>query len=1258
VTVSNATHRTENLYGAQPEDGRFIFFENEATPDEALALGVGLNVRESNIASLVTDEVTNEFLVAPGMSVATAVDAAAAGDTIMLASGSYSETSIILNKELTIKGANAGLVGSSGARLDESVLENTPFSISADGAIIDGVEIFQTNDAQNAVLLSGASTIQNSIIRRNGVNSGASSRGVVTANGTVDFEVSDNLFTGDISGGFFSGHTTWNSGIYVNGSGTSGDIMGNVFENCRTVMNLDDFNTSINITGNTLRTSGTFCAFGGTTPTDGQFTISGNELFLDFVDPVNNFLPTSLFNNSNVAATFRLDATGNTFAGIETANLTNVQKYIIESKTLHRGRSNRGGVVDFVSNEQVVVSGTTIQSAVDAAASGDTVLVSSGSFSGDVQISKELTLQGANEGVVGFATRDDESQIDGGIRIAAANVVVDGFKVNDVFAGSNPSAINVAASDVFILNTIVDSAAPSQSAIEVQAGPHNNLTATGNKLVSNYRGFYLNPASGHTISNNLIASNAAVGIGSDGQSNLTVTENVFTDNVLEGIGLSAVGSGVSITENNFTGNTDAIAHYGGESLDGTLNYWGGSTPANSGPFSPNNVNGGTSSELVAFSPWYADAARSVLVSAAPEEIDDDVTEENLVVPPGADSTVGKDGSLTVNGALELKEGSSLTVSGGSLTFGDGSTLSGSFTFFNSFGSVNINGNTTFSASAQGLILISEVHVADGTTITANGNLIIDGSSFDSPGSFNLVVAPSGQLTMARTGFDSGAVTLNSGDVKIYDSSFTNSTIAVASGVVGAEIYHNLTDDLGWLTDAGTDTVTTVGTYGNFTDMADTNNNLLLGLDIGSLDADRTQDGQGNVFVQSGDLVTTSLDVSELTDSIVAIESLLGYDTDFLSLPAGLTPATDWNDVIVNDQNTSTTIGKLDSTLGYQAGQSSGSDVDQQILSGAFTAQAEGETFVFHRVSTESGSFPDTTLLTSGGSSPEFLVPFTSNSSMVIIDDTDPLIAAASSVEQDSVDKTPFGEITVQGGLEIAAAAFDALAGIDDIDAVLTLESTSTATTYTATQGATSTVDVSGTDYTQYDFTYPVVATTENGTYDVVFTVTDRSGNVASQNLGAVEINKNQIVLDIELEGLAPGPLTRDVVLITTDGSGGVIEARTESIEFTSGVGQVTLTNVLGTPVNLSAKTAWNLRKRLASGLNSDGQASVEMLGTDFLFGGDFNDDNFVNTLDYAILRFHYNSTADPTADATGDGSVNLTDYNQLKTNFYTAGDAL
>lgn len=635
-------------------------------------------------------------------------------------------------------------------------------------------------------------------------------------------------------------------------------------------------------------------------------------------------------------------------------------------------------------------------------------------------------------------------------------------------------------------------------------------------------------------------------------------------------------------------------------------------------------------------------------------------EENLHLGAGTTWTV--EGELQLTGALSLDDGASLEVVDGDLVLADGSSLSGSFTFFNSLGSVYFNDDVSITGSSAGLALISDVHVADGVTITVDGSLTIDGSVVDSPGRFNLVVEPTGELTMARTVFDSGDITLNSGATAIYDNSFVNATIVVDATVDGAEIYHNITDDALWLSDNGTNTVTAVDGWANLTDAALTQNNLFLGLELASLPADRTLDPNGNVYIQPMDTVLGTVDVSALQSKIAGVELLMGYNSNLLSA-ASLGLTADWDVLIDSFEDSGTMIGKIDAALGlsFDFADPAGTSSDQLVGDVELTGQGiEGETLFFHRVKLPDDSFGGETRLTTGGNTPEYLTPFTGNSGLIILDGTVPEIADTAiyaSVTQGGADMTLAGAITVQGDLDVTATASDALAGIDAEDAVVTLEGTSgdaVGQTYTATQGGTSTVSVDGEDATEYAFTYAVGPSTLNGTYNVVFTVTDRSGNQSTQALGAIEINKNQLDLEIQLQGLVAGPVTRQVELIFTDVNGAELETRTESVIFTNGLGSVSLTNLDGASYRVSAKTAWNLRGRLEVGFDAENQAAVAFTGAEQLLGGDINGDNAVGTADFSILSFFFNK-ANAQADITGSGFVGTVDFSILASNFNKLG---
>lgn len=1256
-------------------------------------------------------------------SIQDAINGADPGDTIEAGVGTYTEGPISLNRAVTLLGPNAGVAGDA-ARGAEARIQNSKITVTA-AATIDGFEIYQTNDTADAVLVQAAATVANTVVRRNGVSTGTVARGITTAVGTIGYAFTGNLFTGDPSGNFFSGHKTWNSGLWLNGG--SGSVSGNTFENCRTALNADDFNAGITISGNTFRNSGTYLAFGGTSATNGQFSIAGNELFIDWLSPG---LPSTLFNLSNVATTFRMNATGNTFGGVATTALTNDQKFAIEARNFHRGRSGRNGVVDFVADQQVVVAGlTTIASAIAAADVGDSVLASPGTYNEDVDITKVgLTLQGAGVGqstIVGPI-----GGISMTVKISATDVTVDGFTITR--AGNNPTDWD-------------NSGLNSAGGVHIQNVA--NATVSNNEIVGNRTGIDINNSSGHTIRNNVISNNRTGMLLRNTTNNLTVTENDITGNWTVGIlfldGSGGTNSPVQSAANCVFSNNNISGNWYGQIVDrqtgGSLpapgangknfeNNWLGSvapvvSTANSAepgysaqipvafggsatpPAIPQPDILGAASANIDFIPLLASGVDTdvettpgrgtygfqgdlgnVISNAITNDlvITDEQVFNSLFIGTNTKVTVtGGDASLVITGELGLAPGATLEVINGSLTI-NGSTLSGTFTFFNSMGSVNFNDDMTITGSAEGLILISDVHVADGATITVNGTLVIDGCVIDCQddgGSYTIQVNTGASFTMARTVMTDGALNLAADDSKVYDNRFVTSTVNVASGTDGARVFHNITNNLGWLTDLGTDTETVVDGWGNLTDAAATENNLFLGLDLGALSNlanGRTQDLAGNVFIQPLDTITTSLEVSDLQAKIAALEVLLGYNTGMLAV-SPLALEDDWDVLITGVDDDSTVIGKLDGAIGlsFDFAEPEGSDADQTIATVGLTGLGvEGETLFFQRVKLASDAFSGETRLTTGGATPAYLTPFTLNSASILIDGTAPTISVATAnATQEQVNEP--GPVDVLDADPAAPPAFvfrngeplvitfdssdTGLAGLDaaDADNDLILVATNSNDLSELDSWTVSATEDPLTGVVSYVVMLSVPLNATNGLYTVTANVRDRSGNwSAATALGDFKI-ANELLANVELQGFVGGP--RVVTFVAT---GGTPKTWTKTVGFTGALGAVTLEDVPAGTTHISAKTAWNLRSKVTATFSHEGAGTANLTGAKKLLGGDLSPstrDNVVNTLDYSVLRFHWfkNVTLLPAAavaDINGDGVINATDYAILQSNFYQAGD--
>lgn len=181
-----------------------------------------------------------------------AIDAATGGigEYIEVAAGSYAEGDVVIDKALTIKGANAGLAADDPARGSESVLAGT-FVLAAGGITIDGMEI------------DGGGTR----------GSGVRGSGSIVAD---DITLSGNVFTGQTAQPILYGFGLGGAGA-TNWTITDNQI-GNITGNAATAMVLFNI-TGISVTGNIIDHDGAQTGRRGINM-DGLIdaTVSGNTL--------------------------------------------------------------------------------------------------------------------------------------------------------------------------------------------------------------------------------------------------------------------------------------------------------------------------------------------------------------------------------------------------------------------------------------------------------------------------------------------------------------------------------------------------------------------------------------------------------------------------------------------------------------------------------------------------------------------------------------------------------------------------------------------------------------------------------------------------------------------------------------------------------------------------------------------------------------------------------------------------------------------
>ena len=264
-----------------------------------------------------------------------------------------------------------------------------------------------------------------------------------------------------------------------------------------------------------------------------------------------------------------------------------------------------------------------------------------------------------------------------------------------------------------------------------------------------------------------------------------------------------------------------------------------------------------------------------------------------------------------------------------------------------------------------------------------------------------------------------------------------------------------------------------------------------------------------------------------------------------------------------------------------------------------------------------------------------------------LDKTDPSIAIDSATQNAGATDLLGGDTALIGTVTIVVSASDATSGLDGIPTV----------TVTPDGGTAEDISSTGVDNTDgtFTYTYEVTTGTPNGIATINASVSDLAVN-SSATSATFNINKNQVAVTVELEGLNPGVggMARVVTLVAT---GGAARSWDVTLNFAQGndTASATLTDVPASTTGLSAKTDWNLRSKVALTLDGSGQGTASFTDPDDLLGGDLNDTNSVTILDWAVLRQHW-YTYDEEADINGDGQVSMSDYNILKGNWFAEGD--
>lgn len=147
-----------------------------------------------------------------------------------------------------------------------------------------------------------------------------------------------------------------------------------------------------------------------------------------------------------------------------------------------------------------VAAGDKIQKAIDMATSGDLILVESGTYFENLNITKNITLIGRDTG--NGLPVIDALGLGSAITLSAPGIVLDGFCAQNA-AGQEQAGIKITSDN----NTVVNNTARQSHEMGMYLKDANNNLLASNLAVDNLFGLSLSNSAGNVLQNNRMIGN-------------------------------------------------------------------------------------------------------------------------------------------------------------------------------------------------------------------------------------------------------------------------------------------------------------------------------------------------------------------------------------------------------------------------------------------------------------------------------------------------------------------------------------------------------------------------------------------------------------------------------------------------------------------------------------------------------------------------------------------------------------------------------